>query len=380
MFTITLFPYQPIWQIFVILREVKNSKRIPILIPTAPNASELSKYLRKIDRNRRYSNFGPLHSKLVFKFSKYFKIPENNIVLMSSATMALAGAVKTASVKDKIWATPSWTFTATPAAILQGGGTPRFVDIDEKSWRAKFEVNNVNTIDVLPFGDKPRFNFNYTNKEVLIVDAAASFDALKDIVFDHSKSIAYIVSLHATKLISAGEGGIFLTNDPSWAGRVRAWSNFGFKNDSRISSEIGINAKLTEYGAAVGLASLSQWPINRRNILNLSKEVQNICGGFGLKVSPAMSNGFATPYWIIELESKKLKRKLKFEFDKHNIETRDWWGNGCSVMPAYSKFEAHELESTMRLTSTTIGLPFHLHLSKENLSRIKSALSKCLSA
>jgi len=357
---------------------MKNLKRIPILIPAAPNTSELSKYLRQIDKSRRYSNFGPMYSKLVFEFSRYFNISENNIVLMANATMALVGAINTATARNKLWATPSWTFTATPAAILQSGGRPKFVDVDD-SWRAKFEANYSNTIDVLPFGDKPRINFNYTNEEVLIVDAAASFDALKNIMFDDSRSIAYIVSLHATKLMSAGEGGIFLTNDSNWASRVRAWSNFGFKDDTRISKEIGINAKLSEYNAAVGLASLNQWPINRRKILNLSAKVQNICRSLDLKISPAMSNGLATPYWIIELNSKKLKSKLESEFKKYNIETRDWWGNGCSLMPAYAKFKAEKLENTLHLTGTTLGLPFHLYLSKENLSRIEKILSECLS-
>lgn len=352
---------------------MKISKKIPILIPTAPSALELIKFHKLIDNNQRYSNFGPLYSEFLFALSRYFKISEMNIVLLSNATMALVGAISTSTVKNKLWAIPSWTFTATPASILQSGGRVKFVDVDE-NWRAKYRGNYAKTIDVLPFGDKPRINFSYTSEDFLIVDAAASFDALKDIKFDDSRSTAYIVSLHATKLMSAGEGGIFLTNDSNWAKRVRAWSNFGFKDDIRISTEIGINAKFSEYNAAVGLASLDQWPINRKKLLNLSAKVQNICKDLDLKVSPAMSNGFATPYWIIELQSKKLKSKLESEFKKSNIETRNWWGKGCSVMPAYAEFKKEKLENTLRLASTTLGLPFHLYLTKENLKRITNIL------
>jgi hypothetical protein len=47
-------------------------------------------------------------------------------------------------------------------------------------------------------------------------------------------------------------------------------SNFGFR-DGRSSALAGFNAKLSEYGAAVGLAALDAWPVVRTGYVHLGQ-------------------------------------------------------------------------------------------------------------
>jgi dTDP-4-amino-4,6-dideoxygalactose transaminase len=333
---------------------MKPRTKIPILIPSSPTSGELAKYLKMIDKNRKYSNFGPLYFELVHRLSKYFNVSEDNLVLLSNATLAIAGAINTAKVKDKRWLTPSWTFAATPMGILQGGGVPKFVDIN-KEWRAEFKKSKGNILDVLPFGDGLRESYEIFNRDFIVIDAAASFDALKNIKLENSRSIAIIISMHATKLISAGEGGIFLTNDSEWAARVRTWSNFGFKTGSRTASGTGINAKMSEYNAAIGLASMDGWSNTRKQLLDLTETVVQMSHSYGFGIIPSMSKRLVTPYWIIKFGTKEQKLNLSKEFMDRQIETRNWWESGCHQMPAFQKFQRENLVKTLEAYETEIA-------------------------
>lgn len=353
---------------------MRQKNLIKVFEPYPPKIKEVKSYLRQIEKNNWYTNFGPLHDELVIKFSQYFNIPSNQIVLFPNATLAIVGAISVLNLKNKRWLVPSWTFAATPSAVVLGGGKPFFVDIDEE-WRAKLNRKNGNLIDVLPFGDSLRETLIDTSGNYQIIDGAASFDSLKEIKFPSNKSVGVVVSLHATKLMSTGEGGVFITNDQSWANRVRDWTRFGFQNGNRVSNFVGINAKFSEYQAALGLVSFKNWKSQRDKILKLNSIVLDLTLRNGFEASPATLKGYATPYWILKTASKNQKINLVKNFAKLGIETRDWWNSGCAVMPAFKHFEKDSLRATHKLSSEVVGLPFHLNLSGNDLDRIDFALN-----
>lgn len=110
------------------------------------------------------------------------------------------------------------------------------------------------------------------------------------------------MSLRATKLIGAGEGGVFISSNEDWVNAVKNWSNFGFLSPGRDAYMAGTNAKLSEYAAAVALASLDIWPSIRNQFLDISSKAINVAHDVGLEVHPAMHKGFITPYWIVVSE------------------------------------------------------------------------------
>ena len=63
------------------------------------------------------------------------------------------------------------------------------------------------------------------------------------------------VSFHATKLFNTCEGGACVTGDPELAARLRRLRFFGFDETKAVVDE-GMNAKMTEISAALGLANL----------------------------------------------------------------------------------------------------------------------------
>ena len=350
-----------------------NSSPIPILIPQVPTFPDFQKYLLKIDQGKIYSNFGPLSIELGGTLASYFGVEEWQIQTVANATLGLQGALMTAEDSRQLnWGIPSWTFTATASACEMSRVSYEFLDIDE-NWCVQ-EAEGFNAVlDVLPFGDEMQLSRFSKKVKRIVVDAAASFDSLKAIQLPTDIPVGIIVSLHATKLIAAGEGGIFITNDRSWSEKFRAWTSFGMEG-SRTSKFVGTNAKMSEYACAVALASFHSWPEEREQILIRNSLALRMSEKCTLGVSPAMKKGFATPYWIAKFVDAEAKNRAVRAFEQNQIQTRDWWLDGCHTMPAYLHVPRHELTKTEQMARTTLGLPFHSQLSEDDWSRIDQTL------
>ena len=348
--------------------------QVQLMIPRMPTTSDLVPYLRRIDSSKVYSNFGSLHSELVERLSEHFGVTNENIALCSNATMAISGAVITSSRSDSVWDCPSWTFTASPAAVLSTGRKLRFRDVDSDG-RVRISEDCSNLLDVLPFGEGPNFT-RYRKSEVnVVIDAAASFDALSRPGALVNTDAAFIVSMHATKLVGAGEGGIFLSQDKEWVSRFKSWTNFGMNGlGDRKSYSVGTNAKLSEYACAVGLASMNLWEQTKSKILANNQFALNLSQEFLLSPASAMLKGFATPYWIVQLENARAKELLKTCLVSAGIQFRDWWVDGCHAMPAYESFSVGTFSSTIEIAKTSLGLPFHCFLTDSDWKRIGNAL------
>ena len=351
---------------------------ISLLVPRVPTADQIYPYLLEIDSSRVYSNNGPLNQRLVRRLSEYLEVDESKITTLSNATLALEGALFTSPTSSQNWDMPSWTFTATPAAALNADKRVRFLDVDDE-WRVVPDSMTKNLVDVLPFGSPLNLgrlqNFNL---DCILIDGAASFDALRAIDFSTSTPIGVVVSMHATKTFSAGEGGIFISNDSNWVAEVKQWSNFGMSG-TRTSEVRGTNAKLSEYAAAVALATLDIWPQIHSEYSYLSEQIRAICGRLGLDCFSPMSN-FVTPYWILRDLSPEIKQKIMVEFSKHHISFRDWWESGTAEMPAYVNLEKSSLDHSQKSARTSLGLPFHTSLSDSDLFHIESTLKRVLAS
>lgn len=351
--------------------------RIPIFKPKLPSHEVLSKYFSQIDENRWYSNFGPLTSELEERLSDYFAVEKDCIVALSNGTAALEAAIDMCGNQSS-WSCPSWTFAATPSALLRSKRQLRFIDVDN-DWRIRTnnDFDYPNILEVLPFGDRVKLSKWNEPKGTVLFDAAASFDSLfnfgKDAV---NYEWGLIVSLHATKSLPAGEGGLFISNNSDWVHRVRAWSNFGFVND-RESSFVGTNAKMSEYTAAIALASLDVWEESRSKWEKQLKWMKQISELANLTIYPAAQSNYIAPYFIIETSKANIK-SIEIEFSQANIETRKWWSKGCHTMNAFKHLPTSDLSKTENLSETTLALPYYVDLSADDKKRIENALMSAL--
>lgn len=353
-----------------------NLELIPIYKSSLPRPEKWLDYLEIAYRNSKFSNFGEISHLLERRVADFLGVKEANVVTCVNATQAIAGAISTAEKNSLDWTIPSWTFTATPAAIISANKEFYFSDVDE-NWRISIQDSNVNVVDVLPFGvgiDIQRLESLCTGE--LVVDGAASFDALRYSNICHiQRRFALVISFHPTKFPAGPEGAVFISNDLEWCKRFRYWTIFGM-DEVRESYFPGTNAKLNEFSAAVTLSSLDSYEIDREKYVELGKKVTSISNERNFEVYSPMSQNYATPYWILKGDKTRIK-KVEEVFGENNISARKWWNRGCHNMAAYAKFRKLDLTNTEIAHEISIGLPFFQSLSDLELKRISYALSLC---
>jgi dTDP-4-amino-4,6-dideoxygalactose transaminase len=366
-----------------------NSQMIQVMRPSLPNADKLLPYLREIDQSRYYSNFGPLNSRLKKRFANYQKTIFNkhvHVITASSATLALELLISDLSLPpgSKILV-PSFTFLATASAVLRTGHIPVAADIDPDSWMMTPEClpstilhdDIAAVIPVAIFGvPQPAEvwgQWSRLSSIPVIIDAASAFGAQST-----DTNVPVAISLHATKSLSAGEGGLILTENEDQARRLTAMSNFGIGGHGMQGAT---NAKLSEYHAAVCHAHFDAWPETssaRMHIYQRYKEmIINACSD-GIRFQ--RDDGLVAPTMMlitfIESEMRELVEKAFFHY---NIETRRWY------QPLIQNHEAlagvrspYLVDRAKDLASRLLGLPFYLDISTSKMERIVYVLKSKL--
>lgn len=228
-----------------------------------PNKEKYKKYIDEIYENGWLTNNGPLVQRLERKLAEYLGV--KNIVLVSNGTVALEIAYRTLGLKGFVITTP-FSFVATTSSLVTNQLLPIFADIDQSSFN--LDPKNIeklitpNTSAILPvhvFGnacdvEKIEQIANQHNLKV-IYDAAHAFD----VKYKNESVLNYgdisTLSFHSTKLFHSIEGGALIINDDELVQKARYLINFGIKNTEEIP-ELGTNAKMNEFEAAMGLCVL----------------------------------------------------------------------------------------------------------------------------
>jgi len=126
-----------------------------------------------------------------------------------------------------------------------------------------------------PIGDRQRHQLQ------LFFDAAHAFGCSYQGRLVGGFGRAEVFSFHATKFCNAFEGGAITTDDDELAHELRLMHNFGFAGYDKVVS-LGINGKLSEASAAMGLTSLESLDafiaVNRRNYDHYARELADIPG------------------------------------------------------------------------------------------------------
>jgi dTDP-4-amino-4,6-dideoxygalactose transaminase len=201
----------------------------------------------------------------------------------------------------------------------------------------------------------------------VVIDAAAGFDSAA------GSENPLVLSLHATKVMGIGEGGAVLCTDEAMAENIRAGRNFGFL-ENRSAKLAGTNAKLSEYGAAVGLAALDCWKETRLSthaVVQCYLDIFSEC--MGITFGPCFSAEIANSTCNVLLETPVADRVI-YQLKSDGIEARKWWNNGCHKEPVFKKCAREPLPMTEFLTERVVGLPFFRGLSSGEVFNIRDSI------
>jgi len=338
--------------------------------PQLPTVEQVRPWLEAMDASHTFSNFGPLVRELETRHAQRLRVAPEQVVSIANATLGLMGAVAQSQATN--WVVPAFTFPASAHAVLAANKDLEFRDINPDTWLLETGdvVGNSGIMPVMPFGASidlaPWLNYKH-----VVIDAAASLGARHVDLSDLPQSWVVVFSLHATKVLPAGEGGLAVFGDIDSARDFRAWTNFGFAG-TRMSRMPSINAKMSEITAAYGLASLDNWGTESRDWQTAHEQAQLINTVFGLSSPVELTTG-VHPYWIVQTDSSEERDQMEEQLRSADIETRRWWPVSLPEMPAFNQWPI-ETPHAKHAASTSVGLPMYRGLRTTDFESIRTAL------
>lgn len=350
-----------------------------------PNLGDRTRFFDRLNwalDNQWLTNGGPLAREFEQRVAELAGVAY--CVSTCNATTALQLLVRAAELTGEV-IMPSLTFPATAHAIRWLGLDPVFVDVDPRTGCLDPELVGAavtpRTSAIIP---------------VHLWGRPCAVDQLEKVAADHGIQLffdaahalgctsegrpigafgqAEVFSFHATKVVNAFEGGAIVTDDEKLAKRVRALHNFGFGQE-RVSSEAGINGKMSEAAAGMGLTSLDALEETvRHNEANYDVYRAELAGVPGIRVvafDQAERNNFH--YLVIEIDAEVtgLERDLLGELLKlENVLAQRYFSPGCHQMEPYRSERPVDLPHTEAFARRVLALPTGPTISREDVRRV----------
>lgn len=239
----------------------------PVTRPYLPEPERFRKRLERVWSSHRLTNGGPLLDELTERLSEYLGV--KYLLLVSSGTVGLKVALKALGVRGEVVTTP-FTFSATSAAIRDAGCQPIYSGIESETWNlSPAHVGIYGRSGIMPvhlYGapcDVEAFdNLGRVSGVPVVYDACQAFGTKVGNRSVMQFGNASVLSLHATKIMHTVEGGAIAFRDEGAYRVAKGLINFQPEG-------YGINGKLSEFHAAMGLCVFEDMPsimVNRWGI------------------------------------------------------------------------------------------------------------------
>ena len=364
---------------------------VPVARPLLPRAEALLPYLRQIDANRSYANFGPLVRLLELRLTEHFRVPPGSVATVANATLGLMLALQAQGPRrGALCLMPAWSFAATAHAAVGAGLRPHFLDVTpvaglltpEHALAALSQMPPGRVGAVMPvaaFGHPVDIaawdRFHEQTRIPVVVDAAAGFDALRP------GRVPAVVSLHATKILPAGEGGFVIARDKALVVEIERRSNFGFMG-GREARVAATNAKLNEYNAAVALASLDGWAAARARFAAIAQcYVRHLRRAPGVALLPGFGAEWVSATVVVAFAAHHPPTdEIVNALAEAGIDTRRWWCRGLHEEAAFAECGREELPVSTGLARSTLGLPCFPDMTRADIARVCAFLADTLAA
>jgi dTDP-4-amino-4,6-dideoxygalactose transaminase len=368
----------------------KVNNPIYVARPFLPPLEEFVPYLEKIWSNHILTNNGPFHQELEQKLCDYLGV--KYISLFSNGTMALIAALQVLKISGEVITTP-FSFVATTHALWWNNISPVFADIDPVTFNLDPDKTEAAITDktraILPvhiFGN-PCNVFRIqeiANKHGLkvIYDAAHAFGVRVNGTSIASFGDLSVLSFHAIKVFNTFEGGAVICHDENTKQQIDRFKNFGITDETSVP-EPGINAKMNEFQAALGLLQLKyvDEAITKRKRIAMVylEELKNIPGIRLNHDIQVVKHNYA--YFPVIIDSTKFGRtrdEVYEELKKHNIYGRRYFYPLISQLPAYSGLASAQpgkMPIAERVAEQVICLPVYPDLDMIDVRRISGIIS-----
>jgi len=358
----------------------KLEKPVYVTRPALPPLEEFHEYLEKIWDSKILTNNGPFHQQFEEKLAKYLGV--QYLSLFSNGTLALVTALQALRITGEVITTP-FSFVATAHSLWWNNIKPIFADIEPRTFN--LDPNRIEaaitpkTIAILPvhvYGnpcdvDAMR-DICDTYGLKLIYDAAHAFGTRINGASVADFGNLSILSFHATKVFNTFEGGAIICHDQATKNRIDYLKNFGFAGETTVVAP-GINAKMNEFQAALGLLQLKYVDENikkRRTIAEKYREgLSNVKGIRFMEDMPGVQHNYAYfPIFIDEGKYGVSRDDLYKKLKASNIYGRRYFYPLISSFPTYRGLESAmpaNLPVASRIAEQVLCLPIFPDLDQD---------------
>ena len=351
--------------------------------PFLPPIDEFKSYIDGIWDRHALTNGGPLHKELEDKLCDYLDVPY--ISLFNNCTIGLMSAFPVLGIKSGEVITSPFTFVATAHAIKWCGLTPVFVDIDPE------------TLNIDP--TKIEAAITPDTKAVMAVHCygrPCDVDAIQALADKHGLKVIYdaahifgaednggslarhgdlaVLSFHATKVFNTFEGGAIICHDKDTKDTIDRFKNFGIVDDNRIDM-IGLNGKMSEIHAAMGLAQLPHIDhaiLERKRVYDLYHKLLVNVDGLRLPNFDGLARANYAYFPIIVGDDYPLSRdKLADKLRNHGIFTRKYF---YPLITDLKDYPSGDFPVAKGMANNILCLPMYPDLGNDQIEAISNLL------
>lgn len=348
-----------------------------------PPQQEYNAILKRAWDKNWMTNRGVLVQELEEKLISYLGV--KHIIATTNGTLPLQIAIKALKLKGEIITTP-FSYVASTVAIVWEGCTPVFVDIhpdyltiDETKIEAVITNKTTAILATHVFG-------NPCNVEA--IEAIAKKHHLK-VIYDaaHCFGVTYkgqsifnygdisTCSFHATKVFHTGEGGALFANTEELNNTLFYHHNFGHKGPLEFQG-LGINAKMSELQAAMGLAVLPHMNLilkDRKRVIDYYDNNLDFSKLQKLKIREHTEWNYS--YYPVIFESEVQLLKVQKVLNEHQIMPRRYFYPSLNTIN-YTNGQIMPMSES--IASRIICLPLYVGFAKSELDLICSLINKSL--
>lgn len=361
--------------------------------PLLPEINDLKSEIEEIIKSKWVTNQGQRHNLFEEKLKKCLKVP--NASVFNNGTIALLTALKALDlpIGSEVITTP-FTFAATPHCISWNSLKPVFCDIEPNTMTMNADkIEELITPDTSAILPVHVYGFNC---DVEKIDKIAKKHDLK-VIYDGAHAFSTEVngkgignfgditmfSFHATKLFNTLEGGCLTYNNNKLKEKIYNLRNFGIINEEQVS-DIGINGKMNEIQAAVGLLNLELFKEEqekRRKIKELYLEQLKNLENIKIPEMPKnTTDSFQYFPIVIEDGFGMTRNQVYDELKKFNIFSRKYFYPICSDYEPYKNLKSSSISNlpvANNLKNKVLCLPYYGNLNHGIVAQICDIIKKC---
>lgn len=363
--------------------EYSTSFHIPVALPNL-SGKEFD-YLMDAFLSTWISSSGEYIRKFEEQFAIYCNC--NYGVAVSNGTVALHLALVTLGVGagDEV-IVPDLTFAATINTVLHANATPVIVDVEKDSWcidpKEIEKAITPKTKAIVPvhlYGQPCDMDaiMKIAKKHNLFVieDCAEAHGALYKGQKTGSFGDIGCFSFYGNKVITTGEGGMCVTNNPQYNEKMRVLRDHGMSKTRKYWHEyIGYNYRMTNLQAAIGLAQLERI----EEIHNDRKKIESsylkeLSGLSHIEFQKADMPNRNKITWLVSALIDKNRDEFLYNLQENGIEVRPFFYS-LGDMDIYKKY-VFSNKVSKEISAAGINFPTNNTVNKRVLSKIKQILT-----